>query len=997
MATSSPLSPSATVTTTAGVTHIDLNFSAAMAKGQGTIFVTDGAIQTVIDRVTGEPTLRVVGATVTREIPVSQVTITGGTRVGFDVIGLAEGKHYNVYMGAGVLTSNGTLFAGYTVPGQIAFDVAPAPPPVVTAGFSLDETTLRAGQDIEILVTLSRAVTDLPLEAFSAENASILHVMMTEDPLTWKVVLTKNASLADAENVLTLDLSQVEIVPGVYGSGALASPAYAVDTLVGAWVSAAASAWDTGYSNEDNLTNSNVPYLRGELLGSPGDGDTIELLINGEPAPAGLVEVIRESTPVSWTYQPDDGGEILYFDEGENTITVRVKDAQGHISADYTTAITVDTMAPHIDSPDGEAGIPLNTEIVITFDEPMYYQGPEIQAMPVIVYAIDEGREYTVYCDATSILDGGMTLMLDPAELRLEAGKRYTITLSEYLTDYAGNSLAGRSIDVRTASTPDIQKPSATHAIVDHGVFYGEGAAVVAYRAGEEITFRIKFDEAIQRHGSGPLSLRLSNGQDALFERIDDDELVFSYTVAAGENVADLQIEDASSLAGKVEDLSGNVLDGAHIVFDGLYQQNGYGNLSPVMVEIDTLAPATPDAPVLADESDSGVDGDSVTNLRNPYLAGTGEPGSRVRIFEGDTEVGSADVDAFGDWSGWIWNNLGDGVHNLTVHLTDRAGNTSAMSAPLALTIDTIAAALPRPALGNDSGLTDDRITNDSTLHGSGAEANARIEILSGGEVVGFGGADAYGNWFGSFNENLPDGVHTVTVRQIDRAGNTSDDSPELTFTLDTIAPAAPSTAPDLNALSDSGVSQTDNITSERRPVFDGAGMAAGADVVLFANGVELGRTTANASGNWSFTVPAAKALADGAYAITARQVDAAGNMSADSPALSLTVDNVGPSAGPSSIGFSGGAKFILPFSEAIVFQPGGSFNLFQNGAQQQSWQGNSGNGWSISADADGDLSVLNFNISLSGLLRLQWNNGSVTDLAGNAAIVGVGFWDFQL
>ncbi|MEW6763001.1 MAG: Ig-like domain-containing protein, partial [Pseudomonadota bacterium] len=253
------------------------------------------------------------------------------------------------------------------------------------------------------------------------------------------------------------------------------------------------------------------------------------------------------------------------------------------------------------------------------------------------------------------------------------------------------------------------------------------------------------------------------------------------------------------------------------------------------------------------------------------------------------------------------------------------------------------------------------------------------------------------GNWTAVFGSSLPDGSHTYTVRQVDVAGNTSADSPAITFTVDRSAPGVPSGTPDLAAASDSGASNTDNITNEREPTFTGSGALANTGVALFANGVEIGRTTANPSGNWSFTVPPAKALADGIHQITVRQFDAAGNMSGDSSALSITVDNAGPSAGTWSLNFSGGPKFALPFSEAIVFQPGGSFNLFQGGTQRDSYWGNNHSGWSVSADADGELAVLNFNISLTGLLRMQWNHGSVTDLAGNAAIVGVSGWDFEM
>lgn len=983
MATSSPLSPSATVTTTAGVTHIDLNFSAAMAKGRGTIFVTDGAIQTVIDRVTGEPTLRVVGATVTREISLSQVTITGGTRVSFDAIGLPEGKHYNVYMGAGTLTSNGTLLAGYTVPGQIGFDVAATPAPVVDASFSFDQTTLRAGQDIEVLVTLSRAVTNLPLDAFSAENAAIRHVMMTENPLTWKVVLTKNASLADAENVLTLDLSRVEIAPGVYGSGVVISPGYAVDTLVGAWVSSAALVSDSGISDEDQLTNVSAPNIRGALNGRLGEGDTIELLINGEAVDTGRFEV--NSATSAWTYAPGDGGEEDYFVEGENTVTVRVKNAV-HTSADYTTIITVDTMAPHIAlSPNGATDLPLAAGIVLTFDEPVYWQGGGSDTIPIVVVNQDDHSERIVH--GAAILDGGTTLRLDPAVLGLAAGTRYAITLPDYLTDHAGNSLASKTIVFRTASTPDTQKPSATHAIVDHGVFYGAGTDVVAYRAGDEITFRIRFNEAIQRHGDAPLSLRLSNGKDALFERVDGDELVFGYTVATGENVTNLRIEDASALAGKVEDLSGNLLDGAHIVFDGLYQQDGYGTLIPVSVEIDSIAPATPDAPGLLGESDSGTGGDRITNARNPYLAGTDEPGARVRIFEGDVEIGSGEVDEIGDWTAWIWNDLDDGVHNLTVQLTDRAGNDSAMSAPLVLTVDTVAAAPGAPVLRNDTGASaTDRITSDATLKGGGAEANARIEIMRGDEVIGAGTSGGDGNWEAAFGANLAQGVHTVSVRQVDRAGNVSAHSPEFSFTYEpAIPPVGTAAAPRLAAASDSGRFNDDGVTNVTTPTFTGSGAAPLSTIALFAGAREIGRTAVDASGNWAVHVGSANRFAtDGSYAITSRAVDGGGVLGAASEATHLVIDTTAPRL----TAFHRPVKaFELLFGEQVFFQEDGEFRLVKNGQEREVFRGNDGSNWQITDQGDTHMLTLRFDMNGSLHLSMQ-NENAVQDIAGNTAII---------
>jgi hypothetical protein len=115
------------------------------------------------------------------------------------------------------------------------------------------------------------------------------------------------------------------------------------------------------------------------------------------------------------------------------------------------------------------------------------------------------------------------------------------------------------------------------------------------------------------------------------------------------------------------------------------------------------------------------------------------------------------------------------------------------------------------------------------------------------------------------------------------------------TYTLDTTAPTAPSGL-DMTAGSDSGISNTDNITSVTTPTINGGGAEAGATVKLYdTDGTTLlGTTTADGSGNWSITT---SALTDGAHTLKAKVTDAAGNTSTASTALSVTVDTVAPTA----------------------------------------------------------------------------------------------------
>src|SRR5262249_37745291 len=132
------------------------------------------------------------------------------------------------------------------------------------------------------------------------------------------------------------------------------------------------------------------------------------------------------------------------------------------------------------------------------------------------------------------------------------------------------------------------------------------------------------------------------------------------------------------------------------------------------------------------------------------------------------------------------------------------------------------------------------------------------------------------------------DGTLSYTVTATDVAGNVSAPSAALAVTLDTTA-AAPA-APDLQAGSDSGASNTDNITNATSRVFDLAGIETGATATLLRNGTSVGTRTGNGS------ITDSTAAADGTLSYTVTQTDLAGNTSPASAALSVTLDTAAPS-----------------------------------------------------------------------------------------------------
>src|SRR5439155_1428427 len=343
-------------------------------------------------------------------------------------------------------------------------------------------------------------------------------------------------------------------------------------------------------------------------------------------------------------------------------------------------------------------------------------------------------------------------------------------------------------------------------------------------------------------------------------------------------------------------DGSGNWSITSSLLADGSYSLTAKatdlaGNTGPasgsLSVTIDTAAPAAPSTPDLTTASDSGASSsDDITSDSTPSFAGTAENGSSVQLF----------VDGVGDSTGSASpysitaSPLLDGTYAVTARATDTAGNTSAASGSLSVTIDTTAPAAPStPDLkaSSDSGSFDsDDITSDSTPSFAGtAENGSSVQLFDGASGNNSGSASPYS----ITTTTLADGNHSISAKATDLAGNTSAASGSLTVTIDTAAPAV--SAPDLAAGSDTGSSSTDNITGDSTPSFGGSAHP-NSPVDLYAGSTLVGSSSADGSGNWSIT---SSPLADGSYSLTAKATDTAGNTSIASGSLSVTIDTTAP------------------------------------------------------------------------------------------------------
>jgi hypothetical protein len=333
-------------------------------------------------------------------------------------------------------------------------------------------------------------------------------------------------------------------------------------------------------------------------------------------------------------------------------------------------------------------------------------------------------------------------------------------------------------------------------------------------------------------------------------------------------------------------------------------------------VIIDTVAPAAPPAaPDLLAASDSGISNtDNLTNDNTPALSVTGT--ELIRVLDGTTVV--ADYAAAGNI---VLSTLTDGAHSLTARSVDVAGNESAPTSALSVTIDTLAPAAPAVApnldAASDTGLSStDNITNDSTPTFAGSVTPNDIVRLFVGITQASSDTTTGGGTYSIIPGVLSNGGHAITTRFEDLAGNLSGTSPTLNVTIDTVAPAAPTAAPDMLASSDSGISSTDNLTNDTTPSFTGS-RPTNTIVRLFdeTSHVELGADISLVSGTYDIT---STARPDGQTNVQAVFEDVAGNRSAASEVIKVFIDTVAPAVNNQSFDRLTSHKVIFTFSESV-------------------------------------------------------------------------------
>jgi hypothetical protein len=305
------------------------------------------------------------------------------------------------------------------------------------------------------------------------------------------------------------------------------------------------------------------------------------------------------------------------------------------------------------------------------------------------------------------------------------------------------------------------------------------------------------------------------------------------------------------------------------------------GDSAALAVTVDATAPVVPTAASLLPTSDSGAAGDGVTNDTTPTLLLSPGSGNFFRLFIDGRQI-SADYESV---AGFTTDTLADGVYDFLYTAIDAAGNVSGLSAPFAVTIRTTRPSAPTAPLAldasSDTGVSNtDNLTNDNTPTFVLPAGLTAYRVYRNGVLIS--GSFETGTTFTAPVQ--PAGTADFTFTVVDIAGNESAvASPALSVTIDTSAPAA-TTAPDLEAASDSGFSNTDNVTNDTTPTFDLSTLPAGTFYRIYRDNVLISGAYETA-GTFT-TLP----QADGAATYSVRVVDAAGNESAASTGLKVTV-----------------------------------------------------------------------------------------------------------
>ncbi|MDF1580476.1 MAG: VCBS domain-containing protein, partial [Desulfuromonadales bacterium] len=572
-----------------------------------------------------------------------------------------------------------------------------------------------------------------------------------------------------------------------------------------------------------NIAESNSTIaLSGTVGGGAQVGDTVTLTVNGVEYSGTVLDNKSFSINVAGADLAADSDQTIDAVTTTDGALNPGTDSEGY-GVDITAPAPTITLDPAITA-DGVINIAEAAGDVVVSGT----LGGEVKVGDLITLTVND-------VDYTGLVRADMTFSIDVAGSDLVADSNQSVTVSIITSDGAGNP--GSATD-SASYTVDITPPVPTITL-DQNITADDIINIAEANGAVAITGTAGGDAQI-----GDTVTLLVNDLEYTGQVRTD--MTFSIAVAGSDLVADSDKTVVASIT--TSDPAGNpatATDSAEYTVD-------------ITVPVPTIALVPT------------ITGDNIINIAEAggIVAITGSVGGDAQV--GDTITLTVNgVDSTGlvqaDKTFSINVSGTDLAADNTVNaaiVTGFGGGIGTATATTSYTVDLIAPTAPGVSLTTDSGTSGaDQISTVGTLALTAVEAGATLEYSIDGGL----------NW--STNFTPAEGVNTVTVRQLDAAGNPGSVG-SLTFTLDTAAPIAPSVALSL----DSGSSSTDKISSSG--TLSLTGIEAGAVVEYSIDG----------GSTWTSNFTAI----EGANSVDIRQTDVAGNTS-NIGSLTLTLDSTGP------------------------------------------------------------------------------------------------------
>ncbi|EGQ5767391.1 Ig-like domain repeat protein [Salmonella enterica] len=509
--------------------------------------------------------------------------------------------------------------------------------------------------------------------------------------------------------------------------------------------------------------------------------------------------------------------------DGQHTLLVDVTDIAGNV-AQETLQFTIDTTLREptiVLDPTHDTGDDTNDNLT-RINKPVFIIGNVDNDVSHIVVHID-GRDYTI-----ENTGGNLTFTPDQP---LSDGQH---TISVTVTDIAGNTKTSAELQIEIDTQVQIDSVTLTT------------------------------DSGVNDHDN------VTNATRPSFEIATPDDVTSVLVSFDGVNWTPI----SKNAAGQWEFTAGSALpDGHYTLHVQATDRAGNTANSTLGFTVDTQIDGL--SVVMLD--DAGKDStDGITNITSPrFEISAREPLQSVTVILN----GKSSTLTQGAGNKWLFTPdtpLVDGTYKIEIVAEDIAGNK--ISKEVSFTIDTIVSDPSIDLLdADDTGESAvDNITSVTKPRFVIGNVPADIDTV----VIRINGVSypvtANGNnlWEFQVPVALNDGVYEAVVVFRDIAGNTSET--KLLFTIDTTT----SVSVRMEPASDTGSSNSDNLTNKQNPKFEGTA-EPNAKLVITIVDDKSGREvlkhtiTVGADGNWSVTP---NILPDGMYTINVVATDVAGN-----------------------------------------------------------------------------------------------------------------------